>query len=604
MNGYRDLSLKRVLPFLLVLLIPVAAVVLGYLQWTWIDKAALIEENRFRRSIWTGVVQALGEVYDDLRILGNAVASPEEQDASSDEIRLGVKIWLSQTRIPEAVDGIWLIRSNEPTVHFDIDGDLISMETPDLPEPLEQLRNLADSSLDGANVVNEAQVRDTVIRLARAGFVVMPVDPAIEQPRILVIDFDFEALFSESLPSFLEEELQEIPFRIIRTNPWRIVYTADGVENLDHPEIVVPLTRMLSTMNIFSEDTGRDGAFQPRPSRGSRSSVLPSLAIPNLTDPREMDSPKSPNVGEGVVFGTDEWGMLQVFYPKGEIKATIENWRASNIFLSAGLLLLLLSSSLVIYRLYRRTGKLRMIEQQFVASMSHELRLPVSVIRAMAENLAGGIVTQPERVTQYGKELQSVAVRLAGMVEGILMYAGLQSGNRRGNTTAIDVAVFLHSVIDPMNELAVSKGIRFQTELGSLPARILADEAALRLIIENVLVNAFYHGTNAGGTVRLIIRRIPFYKLLVTVEDEGPGVPAKEQRKVFHAFYRGSRSVQGQIPGSGLGLNLVQRVAAIVGGTVKIESPYEDTAGNLHRGCRVTAEIPFVEDNEGVPRDG
>ncbi len=604
MNGYREFSLRRFLPFLLVLLMPVAAVILGYLQWTWIDKAALIEEDRFRRSVWTDVFQALGEIYDDLRILGNAVVSPDGQDVSSDTVGLGVKFWLNQTRIPEAVDGIWLIRDGDPAVHLSIENGGITSETPDLPEELEPLQDLSGSYSDDSGPPDDAEVRRVIVRLARSGFVVMPVDPATIRPRILVIDFDFESLFAESLPVFLEDEFQDVPFRIVRTNPRRIVYATAGIGDLEHPQIVVPLTRMLSALNILAEDSGRIDEAPAVRTRGYRSPVVSLLAIPNLRDPREMVPLKPPDHREGGDYMSDNWGMLQVFYPEGEIMATIGSWRRSNIILSAGLLLLLLASSLVIFRLYRRAGNLRTREQEFVASMSHELRLPVSVIRAMSENLAAGIVLRPERVMQYGQELHAVVVRLAGMVEGILMYAGLQSGNRHGNPTTIDVATFLSSIIGPMKELAVAKGIEFKIELGRLPTRIIADEAAIRIIIENLLSNAFHHGTEEGGAVRLMVRRIPFDKLLVVVEDDGPGIPAKEQRRVFLAFYRGGRSVREQIPGSGLGLNLVRRVAAILGGSAKIESPYDDAAGNLHSGCRATAEIPFVEGVEEAKEDG
>jgi signal transduction histidine kinase len=81
--------------------------------------------------------------------------------------------------------------------------------------------------------------------------------------------------------------------------------------------------------------------------------------------------------------------------------------------------------------------------------------------------------------------------------------------------------------------------------------------------------------------------------LEIVVEDRGPGVPPKEAGKIFDPFVRGELSVRRQVPGSGLGLHLVRRIAGVLGGTVKLESPYKTLPGMLQQGCRFTVEIPF-----------
>ena len=83
--------------------------------------------------------------------------------------------------------------------------------------------------------------------------------------------------------------------------------------------------------------------------------------------------------------------------------------------------------------------------------------------------------------------------------------------------------------------------------------------------------------------------------LELVVEDEGPGIPVKEQRRIFEAFYRGQATRDTQTPGSGLGLHLVRRVVASIGGTVRVESPY-DRRGESVRGVRMSVELAEGEE--------
>ena len=79
------------------------------------------------------------------------------------------------------------------------------------------------------------------------------------------------------------------------------------------------------------------------------------------------------------------------------------------------------------------------------------------------------------------------------------------------------------------------------------------------------------------------------------VEDEGDGIPPREASRIFEPFYRRQETVQKQVPGSGLGLHLARRIAALLGGAISLESPYLDPSGRVHRGCRFIVELPLKE---------
>lgn len=116
-------------------------------------------------------------------------------------------------------------------------------------------------------------------------------------------------------------------------------------------------------------------------------------------------------------------------------------------------------------------------------------------------------------------------------------------------------------------------------------------------MLSSLVTNAVRHGGSVGRAagVRASIRTEPDGFLVVSVEDDGPGIPRREQRRVFEPFYRGRRSLAEGRPGSGLGLFIVRRTAELVGGSVALQSPYVDVSGGEHAGCRFVVRLPAGE---------
>jgi signal transduction histidine kinase len=240
---------------------------------------------------------------------------------------------------------------------------------------------------------------------------------------------------------------------------------------------------------------------------------------------------------------------------------------------SLGIIGILLASMVVLSRMYGRSVRLRASEQEFVASISHELRTPISVIQATSENLSRGVVTEPARLPRYAEVIHGQIKRLSSMVESILLYSGLESGRARSPAMMeIDLPALLREVVQPLEHLAEERRSTLRLAADSLPDIICSDGTALRLIIENLVMNAISHAS--PGEIRLSVTRKAFDTLRIAVEDDGQGIPAREQARVFEPFMRGERSARQQRPGSGLGLHLVKRVAALLGGKVSLESPY------------------------------
>jgi signal transduction histidine kinase len=184
------------------------------------------------------------------------------------------------------------------------------------------------------------------------------------------------------------------------------------------------------------------------------------------------------------------------------------------------------------------------------------------------------------------------------MVEGILIYSGLQTGRPWVPSIAdVDLRALVEEITQPLHYLAAAGGSTIAVRTDGMPPVIRSDRVSLCVIIENLVMNAIRHAD--AGEIRLALDTAEG-RLRIVVEDPGPGIPAREQRRVFEPFVRGERSVRDQKPGSGLGLHLVRRVSRLLDGDVALESPYRLPDGEVRPGCRFMVLLPLNEEGHGA----
>jgi signal transduction histidine kinase len=257
--------------------------------------------------------------------------------------------------------------------------------------------------------------------------------------------------------------------------------------------------------------------------------------------------------------------------------------------LSSGILLLLTTAIGLIVVSARRAQKLARQQMEFVAAVSHELRTPVSVIGTAASNLADGVVADPGRVRKYGEIIQGESRRLAETVERVLQLAGIAAGSADRTKAAVNVSEIVQQSIAACRPEMDARGVTLELSLPDELPPVQGDAAALRSAVQNLLSNAVKYGGDARW-VRISVEALPGPKtrshatvlsdrrpasgphVAIMVIDRGLGVSAEERSHIFEPFYRGREAVSRQIQGSGLGLNLVARIAAAHGGRVEVAS--------------------------------
>ncbi|MGY1855369.1 sensor histidine kinase [Modestobacter sp. SYSU DS0290] len=209
--------------------------------------------------------------------------------------------------------------------------------------------------------------------------------------------------------------------------------------------------------------------------------------------------------------------------------------------------------------------------RQFVADASHELRTPLASIRGYAELVRrrGGEV--PADVGHAMRRVESEAVRMTELVEELLLLARLDADAEAGRELATEEVDLTALLVDLVTDAQVAgPGHHWQVELPDEPVVVPGDAARLHQVVANLLANVRAH-TPEGTTATTRLRTADGWAVL-SVADDGPGVPTALQEHAFERFARGDASRSRAAGSTGLGLAIVQAVVTAHGGTVRLSS--------------------------------
>lgn len=290
-------------------------------------------------------------------------------------------------------------------------------------------------------------------------------------------------------------------------------------------------------------------------------------------------------IGDYPYQGLLRW-RLEAVHRSGSLETAEKSSVRRSSAISIGILAIISTVILILAVAARKTQALAARQQEFIASVTHELKSPLAVIRSAAENLADGVVTDRDQILRYGSVIRRESGRLGRMVDSLLAYARVgDSGSR--NLTTFNLSQTVLRVMETYATELKREG--FKVELQVKPdLRIVGEQQAIELVVGNLVTNAIKHASagaflavsldfevSKGGSLR---SKEPTPWAVLTLRDAGPGISRKEQKLVFEPFYRGTVARSLQRPGSGIGLNLVRRIILAHGGTITLGTGVEGGA--------------------------
>lgn len=236
----------------------------------------------------------------------------------------------------------------------------------------------------------------------------------------------------------------------------------------------------------------------------------------------------------------------------------------------AGLALALAGGYVLAGRALRPIRSAMDSQRAFIADASHELRTPLSVVRANAELLKRHESEPVEANAEAVDDIMGESDRLARLVGQMLTLARIDAGQASISHSEVALDEVAEEVARGMRLLAERRGVSFEAAVdGSLPVR--GDKDRLRELMVILTDNAIKY-TDAGGQVRLEVRRASSGKATVRVTDTGHGIPPEALPHIFDRFYRVDKARSRQAGGTGLGLAIARWIAEAHGGSIRAES--------------------------------
>lgn len=221
----------------------------------------------------------------------------------------------------------------------------------------------------------------------------------------------------------------------------------------------------------------------------------------------------------------------------------------------------------------RATERMR---RDFAANVSHELKTPLAGLSLLAQTLSTAVREDPEQAEKFVAQLSAEVGRLTELIRDLLTLSRLEETEARAEKAflPVDLALLAAQTIEEIRPRAEAK--RHELVLDAPESLVIqGDETGLRTLMRNLLDNAVRY-TEPGGHITVGVRAYEDQDrrgwVVVTVADDGVGIPLADQQRIFERFYRVDKARSRETGGTGLGLSIVRHVAEEHGGSVRVQS--------------------------------
>lgn len=204
--------------------------------------------------------------------------------------------------------------------------------------------------------------------------------------------------------------------------------------------------------------------------------------------------------------------------------------------------------------------------QDFTANVSHELKTPLTAISGYAELLEGDMVGE-EKKKHFYREIKKNADRLLALINDIIRLSELDRSEKELSFEQVNLFETVQECMEPLSLNAEQRNITLQFE--GEPCTIHGNKDMIRELIENLVQNAIRYN-NQGGKVSVTVTKKE--RPMLVVKDNGIGIPASEQKRIFERFYRVDKSRSKATGGTGLGLAIVKHIVEIHDARIELDS--------------------------------
>ncbi len=221
---------------------------------------------------------------------------------------------------------------------------------------------------------------------------------------------------------------------------------------------------------------------------------------------------------------------------------------------------------------------------EFLATISHELRTPMTYLEGYAKVVKEGLYDTVEERNRYLDIIHQETFRLSHLIHDLFELSKMEEGKSGLNLERIDLEEVIENVTLKAELKAREKGLEIKVDLQWGLPMVYADGLRMEQIVLNLVDNAIRY--TEKGIITVHIKSANDNKLIIIIEDTGIGIPKHELPNIFERFYRVEKSRSREYGGTGLGLAIVKRLVELQGGTIEVSS-------EVNRGTRFTMTFPI-----------
>jgi len=210
------------------------------------------------------------------------------------------------------------------------------------------------------------------------------------------------------------------------------------------------------------------------------------------------------------------------------------------------------------------------IKSDFVSSVSHEFKTPLTSIKALAERLQSGKVNDDAKMKHYFSVISQDVDKLIGLVKNILDFSKIEEGKREYDFQDMDIVQLVKEQIHDFKKSEMNKEIEIDAQFQEDIPHLLVDKEVLSQAFNNLLENAVKF-SSGKKEIKITIKKDDD-NVIIEVSDRGIGIPQDGLDKIFDKFYQGRNALRQTVKGTGLGLTLVKHTVEAHGGRISVQS--------------------------------
>jgi len=261
---------------------------------------------------------------------------------------------------------------------------------------------------------------------------------------------------------------------------------------------------------------------------------------------------------------------IEIFRSGAEALGAIDIKRSFYFWTILTLVIVLISGAVLISRTIAHEMTVLKLKSDFVSSVSHEFKSPLTSIKALAERLRDGKVKDPDRMKQYFSVITQDVDRLTCLVRNILDFSKIEEGKKEYEFVETDMAQLVTQQIEFFKRSEYAKGYEIQTRISEGIPHLDVDKAAFSQALNNLLDNAVKFSSDRKE-IEVYLKK-ENTNVFIEVRDWGIGIPPHELDKIFDKFYQGRNTNRQSVKGTGLGLTLVKYTIEAHGGRIAVKS--------------------------------